>query len=346
MLEPSFISWPDIEGFHNIRKAMSEAPAALCESWLSGRSQITYRGKVKLHGTNGAVQVLKDGSVYAQSRSAILDLEKGQDNAGFARWVLSQKDAFAGASGNQLEYILYGEWCGPGVQAGVAANKTLKRFFAVFALADLQGEEFITDPEAILSWLPHLKNVPDLYILPWDEHEIVIDWLAPSRILESVAAEINARVAAVEKCDPWVQATFGLEGVGEGLVYYPISSPHNSRTSFKNLSFKAKGEQHRVVRQKAAAQIDPERAASVQAFAALVLTEARLEQGVRAVTGSAEGPLSFDMKMMGSFLKWVGNDVQKETSAELEASGLDWKAVNKAVADTAKKWFMLKAMQP
>jgi len=110
----SHISWPEIEGFHNVRKSVQKFPEL-----LGGSTTVEYRAKVKLHGTNAAVQVRGD-KVLAQSRTQIIG--PGGDNAGFAAWVESNQEEWkAAAAGKPM--IFFGEWCGPGIMKGVAINK-------------------------------------------------------------------------------------------------------------------------------------------------------------------------------------------------------------------------------
>ena len=64
------------------------------------------------------------------------------------------------------------------------------------------------------------------------------------------------------------------------------------------------------------------------------MTPARLDQ---AVTAACDG--KYDMKLSGSFLKWINTDIKKESVAELEASKMDWKQVAKAVSSAAITWY-------
>lgn len=48
---------------------------------------------------------------------------------------------------------------------------------------------------------------------------------------------------------------------------------------------------------------------------------------------------------MGPFLKWFGQDVEKESKAELEASGLKWDQVAKEVQVAARNWYKAKATE-
>src|SRR5262249_9780571 len=112
----NIVKWTEIEGFHNIRKCLSTYPEL-----LGSNNTVTYRGKVKLHGTNAAVQISKDGTIGAQSRTNMLT--PTADNAGFAKWIESNHSAWATIDvGGAETMVVFGEWCGPGVQKGVAVN--------------------------------------------------------------------------------------------------------------------------------------------------------------------------------------------------------------------------------
>jgi hypothetical protein len=320
----AFIAWTDIEAFYNIRKYTHAHPEILGENPI-----VTYKCKVKLHGTNSAIQVFQDGRVVAQSRTKEITPE--DDNAGFARWVNNNEYLWASLSDNADEdIIIFGEWIGKGIQSGVAVSEIPKKSFAVFAARILTDEDsLITEPYLLQDLV---KGIPDTYVLPWHNTEIEIDWSKPAEELTVITDKINQWVNEVEKIDPWVENTFGVKGTGEGLVFYPAS--HKGHENFKNLCFKAKGEAHKNIKTAAPAQVDPEKAASVDQFVELVLTEARLEQGAAG---------SYDMKQMGKFINWIVADVKKETQDELEASNLTWDQVTKALTTKARTWYMQKA---
>jgi hypothetical protein len=257
---------------------------------------------------------------------------------GFYNYVQDNKQAFITSCSNVPDgIIIFGEYCGSGVQKGVAISQIGKKVFVVFAAFLLDADDnpindMIIEPEELKKYV---KDIPDTYVLPWYNHETKISWLAEAESLEPIVNEINTHVMAVEKCDPWVKETFGIDGVGEGLVYYPIS--HLGKIHFDNLVFKAKGEKHSVVAHSKPAQVDPNVANSANAFADMVVTTARLEQGVIAIAGS----LTFDTKNIGQFLNWIVIDVEKETKAELEASGLTYNnIVTNAIKTKARLWFL------
>jgi len=329
------VPWTEIDNFHTVRKTLMTYPHLLGESG----SNVRYRAKVKLHGTNAGVKVSRDGTVAAMSRTEMITPEA--DNHGFARWLASDARAakFRECALTDLDICIYGEWCGPGIQKGVAVCALPEKIFAVFAVRILNDEgtaSFITEPASLKGFL---DDIPGVHIIPWfeDGTSVTVDWSAEAETLAPVIDQVNKWVMAVEECDPWIEQTFGIKGVGEGLVFYPESASYKL---FKNVCFKAKGDKHKTVAHTKPAQADPTVVASLEAFAELVITEARCEQGVRLLNA---GELIFDMGHIGAFLKWIGVDVAKETQFELEASGLDPKLAAKACSTRAREWFIPQA---
>lgn len=308
------VRWSDIEQFHNHRKYYKER-----EGLAMG--PITYRAKVKLHGTCAGLTRLEDGSLQASSREAIL--EGGVDNFGFSSWAKSH-DWTSLPSG----HTIFGEWCGPKIQKGVAISSIPNRIFAVFALQKPDCTR-VQDPEELKGFIEGVSNA---HVLPWYGEPIAFDWHDTEDALQRVVDELNARVEAVETCDPWVKETFGVEGIGEGLVFYPITG-----SSYAPL-FKAKGEKHRVAKAPKAVQVDATVLAGVEAFVTMFVTETRLEQGIEK-TGSV------NTKNIGAFLKWFVGDVEKESKAELDASGMKFEQVSKAVMQRAREWYVAKTRE-
>lgn len=319
-------TWPSIELLYTLRRSLElvgEAP------------KITYRAKIKLDGTNGGIQIFTDGKVAVQSRSQIISPEN--DNLGFSNWVNQNIDFFARLASSE-HITIFGEWCGKGIQKRTAISEVDRKIFAVFAVqfggVDGKIAKLEIRPDKIAEFLP---KHPDIFVLPFYGEPFVLDFGSRAQ-LESVVDTINQAVDTVEKVDPWVKETFGIEGIGEGLVLFPESGELAERLSYAELLFKAKGEKHQAVKTKLPVQIDPEVAQSIDDFVNLFVTPARLEQAVTAV-----GCDRFEMAKIGTFLQWFVADVQKESVAELEAAQLSWKEVNKAVMNSAKRWYQEKA---
>ena len=344
------VKWTSVEQLHYVRKSIEDrrdyfetnqrlhaSDPAISGNGSSSKfvyPKVTYRAKVKLDGTNGGVQLLPSGDVVAQSRSRVIS--RADDNIEFAAWVDDNRAYFEPLAGSDAHTIIYGEWCGSGIQKRTAISNVDRRVFVVFAIQSGDHETtsatLEVEPARIRARLP---EHPDIFVLPWHGEPVTLDF-GNRLALQGAADRINDMVAAVEDCDPWVRAVFGVSGLGEGVVLYPVLEVDGpvARDEYTWLMFKAKGEKHQVVRQKRPAQVDPEVAGNIQQFVDLFVTEARLEQAVNEGCGGV-----FDTKKTGLFLKWIGQDVKKESPVELEASGLSWKDVSKAVANAARRWY-------
>lgn len=322
-VEIPFQKWTSIELLANVRRNLSI---------LGEMPKLTYRAKVKLHGTNAGVQVTTDGVVAAQKRSQIITSKS--DNEGFARWV-EANTAYFSALKKDENITIYGEWCGSSIQKGVALSQLDKKIFAVFAI---QIGDDVTSPKKLEIRPEEIaKIVPakeDVFVLPYYGEPIILDFGNEARLREA-ADTINSWVEAVEKSDPWVKETFGIDGVGEGLVMYPETDKLVPRMGYTEYIFKAKGAKHQVVKSEKAVTIDPAVAASIEEFVSLFATEARMSQGVQEACNG-----EYDIKLMGNFLKWFSLDVKKESVAELEKSNLTWKEVNKPLSNAARQWYL------
>jgi len=327
------IPWPDIESLYNIRRYLKQQ---------NMERIITYKKKVKLDGTNAGVQIKPDGSVFAQSRSRLLT--ENHDNMNFGQWVKARASYWAAVRLNadvlglqDKTITVFGEYCGQGIQKRTAVSQIDRRILAVFAIqiGELDAE-FECNPDVLQQLCPENE---DVFVLPWLGDPIDLDYTSAEK-LEVGAEIINKVVEAVELTDPWVKAKFGVEGLGEGVVLYPIidGKERISRVTYTDLVFKAKGEKHQVVKAKKPAQINPEFVATINGFVDLMVTENRLEQ----IAGKVG---EFNMKKTGEFLKEFNIDVQKESVAELEAAGLEWKQVAKEVGTRARKWWTAKCKE-
>ena len=62
-----------------------------------------------------------------------------------------------------------------------------------------------------------------------------------------------------------------------------------------------------------------------------------MEQGVAEVCGG-----QFQIEDIGDFLRWISNDLMKESGAELEAAGLRWKQVQRKCTARARDWYRIR----
>ena len=312
---------------------------------------VTFRGTIKLHGTNSGV-ICTPEALLAQSRNRLLTKE--HDNYDFAAYVeredvsraireLEQEARDTSGLGPSTPLVFYGEWIGPRILKGVATARLPERQWVLFGVAtrdqvelppaeERDGSEEKTYLDALPTLGERFADVGIYSVLDIPTWELRVDFSdkgAMTEALERVAGWVDG----VEKQCPWGRR-FELEGTGEGIVWTPTGE-HFGKSW---LYWKAKGEAHTKVKTRRPS-LDPEVVASVEAFVELTVTEPRLEQGLEYLS---EMELPLDMRSTGHFLKWVGQDVKRECRAELEASDLEWRHVGKAVNSKSLTFFKAK----
>jgi len=319
---------------------------------------LRFNGSVKLHGTSSSI--IKDprtGEIWCQSRERIITPEK--DNAGFARFISELPgrgidiyfNIAAGIYGmNNIKpgdlIGIYGEWCGQGIQNGVAISQLSTKRFVVFGIkiytpnADGKG--------GISSWFSprQLESTQDLYARETDQISenknsiysiqkfqhwtIDIDFAHPELIQNQLIEFTNE----VEKMCP-VGKAFGVEGHGEGVVYRCISK-YDFETS--DLIFKVQGEAHSVTKVKKLASVDIEMVSKLNDLIKMIMTENRLQQMFDSMFDKT-GLDPTNPKNLGQFIKICVEDVLKEETDTIIGNGFDIKEFTKAVPVTIKQWF-------
>jgi len=204
--------------------------------------------------------------------------------------------------------------------------------------------QLIMDPIIIKKFLFEPRDIspPEaIFIVPYITETIELQFSNEEQLKPKID-QINALVDAVEKEDPWVKKEFNVSGVGEGIVWYPISKEKEGKIllqEYSKLVFKTKGVAHSVVQQTKSAQLHPETAQNANQFVDIVVTPARLEQ---ALSEGLKGEVKEEK--IRAFVDWIWRDVKKECEAEINASGLTWREVGDLVKSKARKWFLAKLM--
>lgn len=308
---------------------------------MIGGPVVTYRPKVKLHGSNAAIRC-EGGEVYAQKRTS--DITPDNDNAGFAKWLEPHKDAWWVDPEVYADPVIwYGEWAGPGVQKGDAVSRINRKMFFIFALQI--GDGFVVDPDKIEVFLSDSPAMDDVVVLPWDSNfTLTVDFSDPEKA--DLQAEYMTRSAeSVGECDPFIADMFGIEGPGEGHVWVPIPAQEGNswtvrRHIYSSFTFKVKAACHGTKKAKVASR-KVEIPDGAKEFVDMFVTEPRCQQAlVEACDGVAEKPRTAD------FLKWIGSDIKKESEVELLEAELEWKQVSKLVNAAAVQWFHEKCNHP
>lgn len=305
--------------------------------------KLKYRGTVKLHGTNAGV-VWTHGTNELTFQSRERELTITSDNAGFAMHmsqgevkdtVLEMIDEYVRRDGNDIpnKVAIFGEWCGGNIQSSVAING-LPKMFVIFAVKFIYG----TNESPDTRWLDldlH-KDVclaeNGIYcILNFPSYEVEIDFERPEEA-QNIMVEITNKVEA--ECP--VGKAFGKEGVGEGVVWTPVTPGWYSSAYW----FKVKGDKHSASKVKVLAAVDIEVIRVLNDFVDMAVTEARLEQGLQNLVNEQLKP--FDMTSMGDYIRWVFNDVMKEEADTVIANQLDVKKLGGPIANKARKWYIEK----
>jgi hypothetical protein len=284
---------------------------------------LTFRGTVKLHGTNSAIVLYKENDhVEFQSREnvLILDGDEPLDNAGFMRTMLTKdyRKLFEGIKFNDY-CAIYGEWCGKGIQKSVGINE-LPKMLVIFGVK-------IDDVYQDMNNFADLKiEDQQIYnIMQFPNFSISIDFNSPE-LMQNKLIELTT---GVEKECP-VAKYFGVEGVGEGIVWEYVDGE-------ERYIFKVKGEKHQNSKVKTLTTVDVEAVENINSFIEYAVTENRLLQGIDKMK---ELGLPIEPKTTGEYLRWVYNDVVKEEADTMVANGIDQKKIGSAISAKARMFWL------
>lgn len=318
-------------------KATNENPE--CPDQYKILTPVTFRGTVKLHGTNSGVTLGE--TVVPQSRNRELSLEN--DNMGFAKFVSEREDVLRDLEqmlrrlhhiDSDKEIVLYGEWVGPGVQNGMATNALPEKQWVLFGAKTVCGEnEEYVDIVGPLQDQYLESQIHSVYdVGTW---EVSVDFSSQESREAALEYSESATQGVEERC-PW-GVRFGIEGMGEGIVWVPTGEHWGN----SDLYWKSKGVKHKEVKRakRNRESLDPEVLKSVEQFVEFSVTENRLNKGLDYL---AEMGKTVEARSTGDFIKWVSQDVKRECAAELETNDLRWKQVSKAVGAKAKEFFLAK----
>lgn len=281
---------------------------------------LTFMGTTKVHGTNASVVI--DGSeIYFQSRNNIITPEI--DNCSFAAWASSiPVKAWRSIYPSDQRVVIYMEWCGQGIQKGVAVSELPK---TAIILKIRVGEEWVSAWNCRIS-----EDFNEFQIYKITDFPVffqTINFNHPELVQNSLK-ELTETVEA--ECP--VGKAFGVSGTGEGIVWTCVDPGYES----SKFMFKVKGSLHSVTKVRTLAAVDIEKVKSLQEFAEKVVTENRCHQGIDYLR---EQKLSISEKSTGQFLKWLHVDIVKEESDTISASGLEPKNVSQIVAKHGRLWF-------
>ena len=332
------IKFPSIEQFRNIVShinrnynfvGLNEQGEAIYDV-LKSKPIITFKGTVKLHGTNGSVCYNNMSGIWFQSRENIITPLK--DNAGFATFCTKNqnilKDLILKISNeNNIDLdtntiSVYFEWVGNGIQKGVGISQIKKSAFCIgikISPFDESINSYWINSSSFKSKENRIFNIED-----YKTYSIDIDFNNP--LLSQ--NEIIKLTLEVEKECP-VSKEFGIIGIGEGIVF---------TNGFENrLIFKSKGEKHAKSKIKVLNQIDEDKLNLIDSIVSKVTPNWRLEQILNETYDTLNGGV-IDNSKIGTYIKGVMSDIIKEDLDIIIESGLTIKDISSKISQIAKNY--------
>lgn len=296
---------------------------------------LKFIGTPKIHGTNAAIVLRPDGTVYFQSRTRVITADS--DNAGFVKAMEAlDPKALVNAlrmmtldlpSFNGDDIIVYGEWCGPGIQKNVGVSHLKTKTFVAFATAVGKAGK------GSGGW--HLPGCWD-----WEEYPESIASITnfttwgfslPFRRPHEAAERIEKLTLEVEAECPVAMQLANVSGIGEGIVWMCQTEGFNSSKYW----FKSKGEKHKGSPRNRKTNVSKGACPKALAFVAEHVTLERLE---RSLSYLDEQGLPRAKSSIGPLLRWAVPDFMEEVGFKLEGTDIDPRTVRKTAGRAFAKY--------
>lgn len=298
------------------------------------KPKLIFRGTVKLHGTNAGAGHNPTEGLWVQSRSNVIT--PTNDNAGFATYVHGNQEAFkelfahirhvqGDEIGKNDDIIIFGEWAGGNIQKKVAITGIPKSFFIFDVKIRPENGE---DSYYILSDYLRNEDARIYNIEDYLSYKIEIDFNRPD-LSQAKLIEITSEV---EKLCP-VGKAFGIEGVGEGVVWTAIYKG-------SKLRFKVKGEEHAgKSKVKTLNPVDSEKIGRIHDLVNSIVSVDRMSQQLDLACDIINGG-TIDRKFLGDYIRMVIKDTMEEEMDLIVEAGFEPKEINKYISELARKyWF-------
>lgn len=335
-----FYPYPSIEQFRKVD--------AIIKKYYSKLEKITYCAYPKLHGTNATIVINKDKSIYFQSRNQIITKEHYgfvdafQENETLDSIVhIIYKEWLEDDIAERV--ILYGEWCGKGIQQKAAISELKQKTFFVFDIALIIN--------GVKNWLLPREKVHYLFyekIHKKQKGKSIINFcLMDKKIYIPLELEVDfnepeiyinkmvEKTLEIENECP-ISKLFKIKGIGEGIVWKP-NYPYGDIRNNSRLWFKTKGEKHTETKVKKLIEVDIEKVKKVKEFVEICVTESRLLKGIDYLK---EMNLEIDISSTGRFLSWIFQDCLKEEGDRLEDLELNKKDISKEIGKKSRNWYL------
>lgn len=335
-----FIPFPKIHGFDHVVEEVEYNRQQEIEEGNEEAEypKISFVGRVKIHGTNGAIIMRPDGHVYCQGRNKLIDSEDDFkfysfcQNKKFPELFDQLKEIYFNQGGEEdidSSYIaLFGEYAGKGIQSKVGICN-VDKLFIIFAI------KLVFEDKSKNVWL-NLDEYSEIQmpkervfnVSTFPSFKITIDFSKPE---ESISVLKNLTNNIEKECP--VTKSLGSKGKGEGLVWSAIGTDYY----FTNV-FKTKHDSFMATR-KDNVSLSSAVIESVKKFVDMTVTENRLNQGLDFLK---EEKLDLSLKSARAFSNWIADDILVEEESTIEKSKLDENNLRKKIIETSKAWFLKK----
>lgn len=275
---------------------------------------ITFKGTIKLHGTNLGICYNDKEGIYYQSRNGIksnghfgsVDYLKLHEEEIIKLFKLIAKEKDIDTSKQTI--TVYAEYAGEGIQTGVAISELPKMpyIFAVKISPCCNGSQFEPYYLKDISFIPPTSVYRNIFY--YKTFKIDIDFNNPglsSELIEKYTLEVE------DECP--VAKAYDKEGIGEGIVW--IGFHQGNRYIFKS-----KGEKHnngKRSKKQSVAPIDPDMLKSVNEAVNKYVTDSRIKQAVQ------EQEIDWNRRHTGNVINWVKNDIMREEHLSLKENKID-----------------------
>ena len=321
---------------------------ALFEAEKHGVRRVVYQGTTKIHGANTSVVLSPSGEIVdCQSRNIVLD--EDNDAMGFRAWATHEdrrvvfraimSSVRARVPGLSNNVVIYGEWCGPGIQRNVAVNDAKSRMWWVF-----EGVLDNDDRTPVLESYDVSCQGYGLYHVVEAGAFITSVSLQDENSVNRFVARLSRCVESTERSCP-VGKFLGLDGCGEGMVFVPlrVTGADLTPTLRSKLRFKVKGEKHKATKPKTIREKTPEdleAEAMAKQLANRFVSEPRMQQAMDWMVETSEvskGDL-LTTKHLGSLIRWINTDIEEEELDLIEKSAISMKDIKRPVSNLVRAW--------
>ncbi|EDU42842.1 DNA ligase mRNA capping enzyme catalytic [Pyrenophora tritici-repentis] len=299
-------------------------------------------GTAKLHGTHADILVHPNNTLTFQSRN-LTSLTPSKDNAGFAAAMSSKtatllhlRDLYltrwselnpTATLHQHHPVVIAGEWIGEKIQKDVAISQLSRRFVIVSVKVNgvWQNDQEYAGISLEADGIYNVSRA-GLYhatLCPQDMARTITQ-------VEELAEQVAARC-------PFA-ATFGLTGLGEGIVWKMACAKYNGDAS---LWFKTKGGVFKPKLFRAQQQSRMDDGVVVKRKAARAAAETwcsvqRLEQGWDVMR---EKGVRRDGSGAGVYVEWVKRDILVEEKRGIRDEGVDEEMLVVEIGKIARAWY-------